>query len=93
MADMTDIYKVLNEAHLDTQIRLERASAQIEALAKIANSNTTRLEAVNIKLDEYNEFLTQTKTVFSIIKWFITPSMALMLIIQISTWLAKTQIL
>jgi len=88
MADMTNIYKVLNESHTDTQIRLERIATQFDGLKETVAEDHDKLESLS---NEFSTFMTQTKTVFKIVTYFMTPALAVSLLIQVAQWLAQVR--
>ena len=88
MSDLTGIYKVLNESHTDTQIRLAGLDGKLVALDKIVAEDHIKLGNLD---EEFGTFMTQAKTIFKIVTYFMTPAFAISLALQVARWWADIQ--
>lgn len=88
ITDLFKVYKVLNDSHVDTQIRLEKLSVDNEYLKKAQADDHEKLEKLE---EEFTKFVTSFTTAVAIIKYIITPSVLISLFIQFGTWLANNR--
>lgn len=83
--DLVRIYRVLNDGHIDTQTNLAALTESHKAVRAQVERDSIKLSALD---DEFNEFKTSAMTLFSIVKWIITPAVLLNLLAQFFIWYA-----
>lgn len=88
MSDLTGIYKVLNESHTDTQIRLTKLDGQLIALDKVVSEDHIKLDTM---YNEFSTFMTQAEFAFKIFKYFMTPAFAISVAVQLANWVAANR--
>lgn len=82
LENMSRIYQVLNDSHIDTQTRLERINSKLEILEP-------HVKKINTLEDRFNKMETSFSTALSIFKWLLPGGLMLNLIFQIVIWWAN----
>lgn len=87
LTDINRIYIVLNEAHLDTQVQLEGLRKTTDFIrveqTRLSDSQEATEENMGTLTTRFNDFETSAKTILSIVKWIVTPTLVANLLFTI----------
>lgn len=81
LTDINKIYKVLNEAHTNTQVQLEGLRKTTDFIrieqTRLSDTQEECVESLESLTTRVNDFETSAKTILSIVKWVVTPAMVI----------------
>ena len=94
LGDLADSVKVLNEAHIETQLKLGQIISNYDNLCKNYEARGDQIGKMQDTLDNLKDRATKQdatfNTLYKIVTYFITPAMIIELLYILFSWINGT---